>query len=314
MVGFLSATLNGILVAGLYTMMSFGLALIYGVMKLVNLAHAGFIMLGAYATFALYSQFGLDPFLTGIITGPLFFFIGMGLHKYVVRRLPESGNTPAVQSLLLLFGVWLVLQNLGYLIWGGDTRSILTSYTMKSVSLGPILIAMPQLMVFLVTSVTGIALNYVLAKTYLGKAIRAVTQNKGAAQLVGINAPRIQMIAFGLGIALAAMAGGLTSTIYPFTPDFGRSFLLKAFVVTVLGGMESFWGVAFGAGLIALLEQYSAMYNFYPNVFTDAVTFTLLVVALVVMPKGLPSVGNQLVKFVQPWFEKTFGRKAVAGS
>ncbi|HYF95361.1 MAG TPA: branched-chain amino acid ABC transporter permease [Symbiobacteriaceae bacterium] len=314
MIDFLGATINGILIAGLYTMMSFGLALIYGVMKLVNLAHAGFIMLGAYATFALFSRFGMDPFLATIIAGPLFFLIGMALHRYVVRRLPESGNTPAVQSLLLLFGVWLVLQNLGYYIWGGDTRSVLTSYTMSAVNIGPFRLSVVSLLVFAMTSVIGLAMTFMLTRTYLGKAIRAVTQNKGAAMLVGINAGRIQMIAFGLGIALGALAGGLMSTIYPFTPDFGRSFLLKGFVITVLAGMESFWGVAFGAAIIALIEQYTAQYNLVPNIFQDAITFGLLVVALVVMPQGLPSVGSQIVKFGRSLVARLLRRREVARS
>lgn len=296
MLDFIGVTLNGILLAGLYTTMSIGLALIYGVMKMVNLAHAGFIMLGAFATFTVYTQLGLDPFLSGIITGPLFFLIGMAIHRFVVRRLPESGNTPAIQSLLLLFGLWLVLQNVGYYIWGGDTRSVLTSYTMNSVALGPYRIGVPILLVFLMGTATMIALNQMLTRTYLGKAIRAVTQNRNAAQLVGINASRIAMIAFGLGTSLAALAGGLMSTIYPFTPDFGRNFLLKAFVIVVLGGMESFAGVAMGALVIALIEQYSAQY-LVSNVFQDAITFALLVVALVVMPQGLPGLGNQLERF-----------------
>lgn len=305
MIDFIGITLNGILLAGLYTTMSFGLALIYGVMKMVNLAHAGFMMLGAFATYAVFTATGLDPFLSGIITGPLFFLIGAGLHRYVVRRLPESGNTPAIQSLLLLFGLWLVLQNVGYYIWGGDTHSILTSYTLKSVDLGPFKIGVPILLVFLVGMGTMVVLNLVLTRTYLGKAIRAVTQNRNAAQLVGINSSRIQMIAFGLGTALAALAGGLMATMYPFTPDFGRNFLLKAFVIIVLGGMESFTGVALGALVIALIEQYSAQY-LVSSVFQDAITFALLVVALVVMPQGLPGLGAQL--------SRLFDRKEVAKS
>ncbi len=305
MADFLSVTINALMVAGLYAIMSFGLALIYGVMKIINLAHAGFIMLGAFVSFSLYQYVGIDPFLSIVFTFPLFFVLGMGLHRFVVSRLPESGNTPAIQSLLLLFGVWLVLQNLGYYIWGGDTRSVLTSYTMNSMNIGPINIGIPTLLVFAVAVVTLVVLNQMLTRTYLGKAIRAVTQNRNAAQLVGINARRIAMIAFGIGIGLAGLSGSMMSALYAFTPDFGRNFLLKAFAIIVLGGMESFTGVAVGALVVALVEAYASRY-FVSNVFLDAITFALLVVALVVLPQGLPGVGNQIGRLLR--------RKAVARS
>ena len=125
--------LNSLLAAGLYATMSYGLAVIYGVMRIINLAHAGLMMLGAYATFTLNDRFGLDPFLSLLVVAPAFFLLGMALYATVVRRLPRSSTGPSMESLLLLFGVWLVLQNLAYAIWGGDTQSILTPYTMKSV-------------------------------------------------------------------------------------------------------------------------------------------------------------------------------------
>lgn len=286
---FVELTLNAVLLAGLYATMSFGLALIYGVMKIINLAHAGFLMLGAFVTFSIFTATGLDPFLSVVIVFPLFCGIGMLLYRGVVRRLPQSGNTPAVQSLLLLFGVWLVLQNLAYYIWTGDTRSIMTGYTMSAVDLFGIKLSVPYLLVFACGVVVLVVLQLVLTRTFLGKAIRAVTQNRMAGQLVGINAERTSMIAFGIGTGLAALAGSLMSVLYPFTPDFGRSFLLKAFCIIVLGGMESFTGVALGALTVALLEQYSPSLGI-PNTFQDAITFSLLVVALIVMPQGLPSV------------------------
>lgn len=300
---FLSVTVNALLVAGLYAAMSFGLALIYGVMKIINLAHAGFMMLGAFVSFSLFKHLGIDPFISIVLTFPLFMALGMALHRYVVSRLPESGNTPAVQSLLLLFGVWLVLQNLGYYIWGGDTQSVLTTYTMKSIHIGPITIGIPMLLVFVVGMITLGVLDLTLRKTYLGKAIRAVTQNRNAAQLVGINARRIAMIAFGIGIGLAGLSGSMMSALYAFTPDFGRNFLLKAFCIIVLGGMESFTGVAAGALTVALVEAYAARY-LVSNVFQDAITFALLVVALVVLPQGLPGLSAQ--------FGKILKKKAVA--
>jgi len=250
-----SVLLSSLLSAGLYAIMAYGLAVIYGVMRIINLAHAGLMMLAAYVTLTLNTHFGLDPFLSLVVVAPLFFGIGVLLDLTLIRRLPRGGNAPSMQSLLLLFGLWLVLQNLAYVVWGGDTQSILTAYTMTSVPLLGERYGVPQLLVFGVSLLSLVVLNIVLRRSFLGKAIRAVTQNRDAALLSGVNAGRISAVAFGLGTAFAAIAGAMFSTLYAFTPDFGRSFLLKAFCIIVLGGMESFTGVAIGALVLALIEN-----------------------------------------------------------
>jgi branched-chain amino acid transport system permease protein len=278
---------NSLLAAGLYATMSYGLAVIYGVMRIINLAHAGILMLGAYTTFALFSRFGLDPFLSLFVVIPLFFGLGMLLYVSMVRRLPRSETGASIESLLLLFGVWLVLQNLAYAIWGGDTQSILTPYTMKSVSLWGVRVGVPTLAVFAVSGVSLVVLEIVLRWTNPGRAIRAVTQNRDAARMSGVNAARISAIAFGIGTAFAAAAGSMLATLFAFTPDFGRSFLLKSFCIIVLAGMESVVGVAAGAFVLALLENVVGVYTSIPTSFQDALSFTLLVVALVVFPQGL---------------------------
>jgi branched-chain amino acid transport system permease protein len=197
-----------------------------------------------------------------------------------------------MESLLLLFGVWLVLQNLAYVLWSGDTQSILTSYTLKSVSLLGVRVGVPSLGVFGMSALSLLVLEFVLHRTYLGKAIRAVTQNRDAALLSGVDADRISAVAFGVGTAFAGLAGTLLSTLFAFTPDFGRSFLLKAFCIIVLGGLESVTGVAAGAFVLALLENVTAAYTAVPTSLQDALSFTLLVVTLVVLPQGLPGLSR----------------------
>jgi branched-chain amino acid transport system permease protein len=283
----LAVLINSLLAAGLYATMSYGLAVIYGVMRIINLAHAGILMLGAYVTFTLYSRFGLDPFLSLVVVIPVFFGFGVLLYEGMVKRLPRSQAGPSIESLLLLFGVWLVLQNLAYAIWSGDTQSILTAYTMKSIELAGVRVGVPSLLVFVVSAVSLVILEVVLKGTYLGRAIRAVTQNRDAALITGVNADRISAVAFGIGTAFAAAAGSLLATLYAFTPDFGRSFLLKAFCIIVLAGMESVAGVAAGALVLALLENVVGAYTSIPTSFQDALSFTLLVVALVAFPQGL---------------------------
>jgi len=289
MQGILEVALNTLLAAGLYATMSYGLAIVYGVMRIINLAHAGLMMLSAYVTFTLFSRFGLDPLLSLVVVVPLFFGLGVLLHRLVVSRLPRTSGTPSMQSLLLLFGVWLVLQNLAYAIWSGDTQSILTPYTMKSVVVLGVRLGVPSLLVFGVSLLSLLFLSLVLERTYLGRAIRAVTQNRDAALLAGVDADRLSGIVFGAGTAFAAIAGTMLSSLYAFTPDFGRSFLLKAFCIIVLGGMDSFLGVAAGALVLAFLENGLAAWTTVPTSFQDAISFTLLVLVLVAFPGGLPA-------------------------
>lgn len=289
-----AVAVNALLAAGLYATMSYGLAVIYGVMRIINLAHAGILMLGAYVTFTLFSRFGLDPFLSLFIVIPVFFLFGVLLYVGLVKRLPRSQAAASVESLLLLFGVWLVLQNLAYAIWSGDTQSILTGYTMKSVEVLGVRVGVVTLVVFGVSAVSLVLLEAVLRRTYLGRAIRAVTQNRDAALIAGVDADRISAVAFGIGTAFAAAAGSMLATLYAFTPDFGRSFLLKAFCIIVLAGMESAAGVAAGALVLALLENVVGAYTSIPTSFQDAVSFTLLVVALVAFPQGLLGLFSRL--------------------
>lgn len=285
---FLSVLVNSLLAAGLYATMAYGLAVIYGVMRIINLAHAGVMMLGAYVTFALFTRFAIDPFLGLIIVAPLFFLFGVIFYRLAGRRITGGGTSPSIESLLLLFGVWLVLQNTAYVIWTGDTQSILTGYTMKSMDFAGVRVGLPNVFVFLASVASLVFLNVLLKRTYLGKAIRAVTQNRDAALLAGVNADRISAMAFGLGTAFAGIAGTMLSTLMAFTPDFGRSFLLKAFCIIVLGGMESVTGVAAGALVLALLENGLAVYTSVPTSLQDAVSFAMLFIALVVLPRGLP--------------------------
>ncbi len=287
---------NSLLAAGLYATMAYGLAVIYGVMRIINLAHAGIMMLGAYATLTLFERFHVDPFLGLAVVGPLFYLLGVALYRALGRRLRRSGGGPSMESLLLLFGVWLVLQNLAYYIWSGDTQSILTGYTLKSVAILGVRVGAPSLLVFGASGASLLFLTLLLSRTYLGKAIRAVTQNRDAALLSGVDADRISAMAFGLGTAFAGLAGGMLSTLYAFTPDFGRSFLLKAFCIIVLGGMESVAGVAVGALVLALIENGLAVWTTVPTSFQDAVTFTLLFVALVAFPQGLPGLFTRLAR------------------
>lgn len=264
--------------------MSYGLALVYGVMRIINLAHAGTMMLGAFVVLSLHRALGLDPVLGAVVAAPLFFVSGMLLHRLAVQR-AEHG--PPIASLLLLFGVWLCLQNAAYLIWGSEDQSIVTGYTYAAITVAGVRVAVARLVPFAVSLVALVVLIWFLRATRAGKAIRAVSQNATAARLAGIRADRVNRITFGLGTALSAFAGGLLTLLFSFNPDFGGVFQLKSFAIIVLGGLESLPGVALGSLVLATIESFSILIPGWRASLINLLAFGILVVALVVLPRGL---------------------------
>lgn len=286
LIDFTNLLVSALLLAGIYAVMSVGMAVIYGVMKIVNLAHAGFMMLGAYFALELFQRFGLDPILAALLAFPVMFLLGGALYWTLVRRLPHS-HEPTLPSLLLMFGLWLVLQNLGYLIWGNNDRSIFTPRTLSVVHAGPIVISTVRLTVFMAAVGCLALLEGILHYSWFGRSVRALIQNRYAALLTGVYEDQTAGIAFGLGIGFAGLAGGLLGSLYSFDPDFGRPFLIRAFVIIVLGGLESISGVAIGALVLALVETFSIL--FVPAGYQLAISFGLLALALLVLPGGIAS-------------------------
>ena len=276
--------ISAVLLAGLYATMAYGLGIIYGVLRIVNLNHGGMIMVGAYAGWWLHAQLGIDPYLSLIPVTALAFFVGVVLYRVLVRRLPR-GAAGGVQSLLLLFGVWLVLRNAAYLLFTGNDQTIRTEYSTRALSVAGAFLSVNRLAVFALALLVLLALHVLLTKTYLGKAIRAVAQNPDSCTLVGVPVERIYALTFGLGTGLAALAGLLAATLFSFNPDFGATELLKSFVVVVLGGLGSVAGTAIAALILAVVEVFAILV--LPAYLTAAVGFVLLVLVLVIRPGGL---------------------------
>ncbi len=284
MEGIPTLAVSAVLLAGFYAAMAYGLGLIYGVLRIVNLAHGGIIMAAAYLTWQLFTRLHIDPYLSIPIALVVFFGVGVAIYFGLVRFLPR-GPAGAVQSLLLLFGVWLVIRNIVYLLFTGNDQAIRTRYAVSSVRIFGANYSVSRIVVFVIAVVALLVLHLFLTRTYWGKAIRAVAQNPDSCTLVGINVERIYVLTFGLGTALAGLAGVLASTLFAFNPAFGAGELLKSFVIIVLGGMGSVVGIALGACVLAFAEVFS-IYG-VPSYLTSAVGFVLLVVVLVLRPGGL---------------------------
>ena len=280
----LDLAISAILLAGLYATMAYGLGLIYGVLRVVNLAHGGVIMAGAYLGWWLHGRLGLDPYLSIPIVVVVAFAFGAVLYRVLVRHLPR-GAAGGPASLLLLFGVWLVLRNGAYLLFTGNDHALRTSYSTRALPFLGTWVSVNRVAVLAIALVLPVVLHLLLRHTYLGKAIRAVAQNADSCTLVGVDVERIYTVTFGIGTALAGLAGLLSATLFAFNPAFGAGELLKSFVVVVLGGLGSIVGTAVAALILAVIEVFAILV--LPSYLTAAVGFVMLVVVLVVRPGGL---------------------------
>ena len=272
--------ISGILAGALYAMVALGLALIYGVMRVINIAHGPLLMLGAYTTFFLYSAFGLNPYLSIPVTMAVLFLVGVGLQRTLVFRVVDA---PELSSLLLTFGVSIALVNLAQLAFTSDLRAV--EYLTGSFPLGPFAVSKTRLVAFVfAAAVTGLAFLF-LQRTRLGKAIRATSQHREVAMVCGIDVQRIHLITFGLATALAAAGGALLAVIVAIQPEMGQIWTFKSFLVIVLGGAGNYPGALLGGMLLGLVEQGASL--FLTTQLSEVVAYLLLVVVLLVRPTGL---------------------------
>ncbi len=279
---FLQSLISGILIGGVYALIGIGLTIIFGVMRVINFAHGDIMMVGMYLTFELFTRLGIDPFASILISIPLMFLFGAFLQKVLINRvltaLPQN-------QILLTIGLGLILSNTIMLIYTSDYKIISTAYSSNSFKLAGISISEPLAISFIITAALTALLYWFLMKTDTGQAIRATAQDREAAQLMGINVKWMSMIAFGLGAALAGTAGALISPTYYIFPQIGSTFTLKAFVITVLGGMGSVIGATMGGILIGITESLGAVY--ISSGWKDVVVYVLFLLVLLFKPAGL---------------------------
>ncbi len=278
----LQVLVNGILLGGLYGIMAIGMSLIYGVMRIVNVAHGALIMLGAYLTFWTFTLWGWDPFLSLPATILVLFLYGYCLQRFVLNLIVRA---QLHMTLLITFGIEVVLVNLARIFWSSDLRQVTPSYGAANFSVAGLTIPYVRLWVFLTTILLSVIFLMLLERTRLGRAIRATAQELGAARLAGIPVAHIYAVTFGLGAALAGAAGAMWGMLFPMTPIMGRPLTLKSFVVAVLGGLGTMLGPLVGGLLLGLAESLTS--TFIGPTYPNAISFGLLVLILIFRPTGV---------------------------
>src|SRR6202011_5141215 len=250
---------NGILAGGILAVVALGFSLAWGIMNIINLAHGAFIMLGAYITWQLFTTFHVDPFLSLPVSFVVLFVLG-----YLIQRLLINwvARAPVLTTFLLTFGLSLLVVNIALLIWTGDTRGVTTSYSGTNFSVAGITVPWAKLYTLIAAmAITGVMYLW-LQRSKTGRAIRATSMDIGGARLAGVRVAPIFAIVYGLGAGLAGVAGTLISLSYSLNPSMGQPFLIKAFVVCVLGGLGSVEGALVGALAYGIVEAFASQMDF----------------------------------------------------
>jgi branched-chain amino acid transport system permease protein len=274
--------INGLLLGGIYALISIGLTLIFGVVEIINFAHGEFLMLSMYSSYWLFQLYGVDPYVSMIIVLPAFFIIGWAVQRIIIQPII---NAPPLNQIFATVGVSLVLQNAALFFWKADYRTVRTAYSGLSLKTAGLMISFPRLVAFFLALALIALLLTFLKRTYTGKAIRAIAQERRAAMLMGIDINRMYKVAFGIGIACVGAAGAMLIPIYYTFPTVGGLFVLIAFVVVILGGYNSLIGALVGGLIIGVVEAFSGFF-LSPHL-KEAVYFVIFILILLFRPTGL---------------------------
>ena len=273
---------NGSLLGGLYALMALGLALVWGVLNIVNLAHGSLIMLGGYASYYLFTLLGIDPFATLPITALALFALGYALQRGVLNLVIRA---PMFNTLLITFGLDVVLAYLAQWAFSADFRAINPAYAGDNFAVGPVTVPAVQAAAFAIAIALTVAMWLLLLHTRIGRGIRAAAQNLVAARLHGVSPRSIYAVTFGIGSALAGVAGGLYGLVSQINPYIGGPLTAKSFVIAIIGGLDNPLGVIVGGLALGVIESLTALY--IGPTYRDVASFGILVLVLVVRPGGL---------------------------
>lgn len=278
----LQLIISGLLKGSIYALAAIGMTLIFGVMNIINFAHGALMMMAMYISYWLFALIGMDPYLSLVVSVPSLFVFGALLEKYVIHR---SLDAPEINQFLLTMGILLFLENAALFIFSPDFRAIRVEYQGATASMGEIIVGLNPLAAGIISSVITVALYFFMKRTDLGRALRAVTANKEAARLMGINLNYIYLIAFGMGSACVGAAGTIISPMYYIFPHVGNIFLLISFVIVVLGGQGNFIGAFVGGLIVGVVESLSVI--IVPGSTKDAIVFSIFILVLLFKPSGL---------------------------
>ena len=279
-----NAAVSGLLLGGFYAAVTIGLSIAFGYLDIVNIAHPGFMMLGAFAAWFASDAWRLDPILAGALFAPLFFIAGAALYRVYHVSFERRGEA-GLRGLAFFFGVLFLAEVVLILLFGADYRGVNLPYLETMLTAGPVSVPLRMVLPFLVSLALFAALQWTFDHTYFGRAIKAVSQDPLALRLMAADPVRVKEIAFGIAVASASVAGALLITIAPVDPSMGRDYIGRVFAIVVLGGLGSLTGTLLAALALGIAESLTA--TLYGPTWSPAVAFGALLIALVVRPTGL---------------------------
>lgn len=279
---FIQAVIDGLLIGGVYAVISIGLTLVYGVMGIINFAQAEFLMVGMLVAWFAWAFLGLDPVLAAPLSFAVAFVIGWFVQGQLISRVLKA---PSVAQIFLTVGLLIVIENGALLAFGSQFRSVTTWYQTVSLSLGPLFVSVPYLIAFTMSLACGVALWWFMRTSWFGRAMRATAQNPGAAQLMGIDSALMYRIAFALGVGLTAFGGAVIMPYVTVYPGVGSQYVVLMFTVVVLGGLGSVAGAVVGGLAVGVIQALSALV--FPIQLQNLVLFIVFILVLAVRPQGL---------------------------
>jgi len=281
---FLNAIVSGVLLGGFYAAVALGLAIAFGQLDIVNIAHPAFVIVGSYVAFMVNSRLGLDPVLIGLLFAPVFFIVGGAIYRVYYASFERTGQE-ALSGLAFFFGLMFIIEVLLIMTYGVDYRLVAAPYIGATWRFGTVAVPLRMLVPFAVALAMTAAVHLYLSRTFTGRAILAVSQDRLALRLMGADPVRIKQLAFGLPSATAAVAGALLIVIGPVEPSMNRLYIGRVFAIVVLGGMGSIGGTLIAALILGVSESFVA--TFYGPSWAPAVAFGILLITLALRPQGL---------------------------
>lgn len=278
----LQAILDGLMLGGVYAVISIGLTLVFGVVSIVNFAQAQFLMIGMYVAYFAWSKLGLDPLVGSLLAFGVVFCLGYLIQQWLIRRVLKA---PEVAQIFLTVGLLIVIENLALIAFGSQFRSVQTWYQNESIEAFGLIVSMPYGIAFCASVLAGVSIWWVLTRTWWGRAVRSTAQDPMAARLVGINPDRVYRLAVGLGVGLTAFGGAIILPYLTVSPAAGEQFGVLMFTVVVLGGLGNVLGAVVGGLAVGVIQSISGLY--LPLQLQNLVLFVVFILTLALRPEGL---------------------------